>query len=193
MIRSALQSTSLAASLFSMLILSPTTTAKENTPTSKTAEQAKAMVSADRLLELSTPTPDSLRMEGEQSLRFGNLERALACLQKSVEMAPSDIDGRILFAQALEKKLQLKKERDPAIYNLLVKQWVFVVKKSQVDDQTSLGRSHLRSLTGTLPHKFETMNGFIARASMPEEQASNEKTVEHGSQVASKNKGGGSL
>ncbi|MFX6023187.1 hypothetical protein ABTF26_19345, partial [Acinetobacter baumannii] len=59
-------------------------------------------------------------------------------------------------------------------------QWAFVAKRSQLDTQTSLGRTQLRTLTGTTPHKFETLQGFIARVSMPEPA---EKIADKGSKA----------
>ncbi len=89
------------------------------------------VVSSDQFLELGTSTPSALRMEGEQALRMGNHDRALTVLQRSVEMAPMDMDGRILYSEALEKKLMRQHEKDPALYNFLVKQWLFVYKESE--------------------------------------------------------------
>ena len=85
------------------------------------------VVTSDQFLELGVPTSNALRMEGEQSMRIGNLDRALTVLQRSVEMAPMDIDGRILYAEVLEKKLLKQKKRDPKLFNFIVKQFDIVV------------------------------------------------------------------
>ena len=99
---------------------------KDTTPIGHTDH---GLVSSDQLLELGTQTSSALRLEGEQSMRFNNIDRAIVVLQKSVEMTPSDMDGRILYAEALEKKLNHQKDRDPSLFNFAVKQWLYVAKK----------------------------------------------------------------
>src|SRR5690349_20958257 len=93
------------------------------------------VISSDQMLELGVPTSNGLRLEGEQSLRYGSLDRAIMVLQRSVEMSPMDMDGRIMYAEALEKKLMKQKERDPVLFNFLIKQWLFVAKKAEFYDQ----------------------------------------------------------
>jgi len=100
---------------------------------------------------------------------MGNLDRALTVLQRSVEMAPLDMDGRILYAEALEKKLLKQEEKDPILYNFLVKQWLFVYKKSEFADQAMQGLQHLTSLTGTQPKRFESIPKFLVRVLLPED------------------------
>lgn len=126
-------------------------------------------ISSDQFLELGVSSPNALRLEGEQSLRMGNLDRAITVLQRSVEMAPLDMDGRILYAEALEKKLIKQKEKDPSLYNFLAKQWLFVYKKSEFPDQAMQGLQHLISLTGTQPKRREKPEKFLARILLPED------------------------
>jgi len=128
------------------------------------------VVTSDQFLELGVPTSNALRMEGEQSMRIGNLDRALTVLQRSVEMAPMDIDGRILYAEALEKKLLKQKRRDPKLFNFIVKQWLYVAKKSEFGDQQSIGITHLLGLTGTRPGRWEKEPKFLARVLVPEDE-----------------------
>jgi hypothetical protein len=110
-----------------------------------------------------------LRIEGEQSLRLGSIDRAIMVLQRSVELSPLDIDGRMLYAEALEKKLFKQKERDPALYNFLVKQWLFVARRSEFMDQTFQGMAHLMNLTGTRPKRWERSGKFLERVLIPED------------------------
>ncbi|HND69677.1 MAG TPA: hypothetical protein PL112_22910, partial [Candidatus Obscuribacter sp.] len=70
--------------------------------TGSIGKSTHGVVHSDQFLELGVPTANSLRIEGEQSLRMGKLDRAIMVLQRSVEMAPMDMDGRILYAEALE-------------------------------------------------------------------------------------------
>lgn len=137
--------------------------------TSAIGKSNNGVVSSDQFLELGVPTSNALRLEGEQSMRIGSLDRAIMVLQRSVEMAPLDMDGRILYAEALEKKLVKQKERDPALFNFVVKQWLFVAKKADFLDQSMQGMSHLMALTGTRPKKFEREAKFLARVLIPED------------------------
>ena len=102
-------------------------------------------------------------------LRMGNLETALMTLQKAVELAPMDMDKRILYSQALEKKLATQEVKDPKLFNFLVKQWLFICRKSEFIDQTLEARSHLLHLTGTAPKAFERSQTFLARVLIPED------------------------
>ncbi len=127
------------------------------------------VVRSDQFLELGVITPNGLRMEGEQAMRMGNYDRAITVLQRAVEMTPWDMDGRILYAQALERKLMRQRERDPKLYNFLVKQWLFVAKKADFMDQSLQGMNHLAKLTGTSPSKWETAGKFLKRVLIPED------------------------
>ncbi|HEY9682112.1 MAG TPA: hypothetical protein V6C86_11080 [Oculatellaceae cyanobacterium] len=160
---------SLLASSSVVLLAAGMASAKEDfyVDTSAIGQSKDGVVQSDQLLELGTPTADSLRLEGEQFLRMGNLDRAIMVLQKSVEMAPSDMDGRILYATALEKKLKSQDDRDPQLYNFLVKQWLYVLKKADFLDQNAVGQSHLVALTGTYPRKYESRARFLSRVMLP--------------------------
>jgi len=137
--------------------------------TSSIGRSHGGVVSSEQFLELGMRSPNALRLEGENSLRMGNLDRAIMVLQRSVEMAPMDMDGRILYAQALEQKLIGQKERDPALFNFCVKNWLYVAKKAEFPDQQMQGRSHLMNLTGILPGLFEKERRYLSKVLLPED------------------------
>ncbi len=138
--------------------------------TSAIGQSQNGTVRSDQILELGTCPPSALQLEGEHSLRIGNIEHALTALQRSVELAPLDMEKRILYAQALEKKLSQKKtDQDPTLYNFLIKQYLFIYRKSEFIDQTMLAKSRLVSLTGTAPKSFERSEKFLARVMIPED------------------------
>jgi hypothetical protein len=153
------------------VLLAPNAVAKEDyiMDTSGIGRSHNGVVRSDQFLELGMGSANALRLEGESSLRNGHLDRAITVLQRSVEMAPMDMDGRIMYAQALEQKLMVQKERDPALFNFVVKQWLFVAKKAEFPDQAMQGRSHLANLTGVVPKLFEKEPKFLARVLMPED------------------------
>jgi hypothetical protein len=138
--------------------------------TSGIGKSRNGVVRNDQFLELGVGTPSCLQLEGESLLRTGNLEQALTVLQRSVEMAPLDMDKRILYAEALEKYLiRQKPKRDPRLYNFLIKQWVFVSKKAEYADQIAIARGHLGNLTGKMPGRFEKPDKFLAKVLIPED------------------------
>ena len=137
--------------------------------TSGIGKSHNGVISSDQILELGMKTPNALSLEGEQSLRMGHLDRAIMVLQRSVEMAPLDVDGRITYATALEQKLVGQKERDPALFNYCVKQWLFVAKKAEFPDQQAQGRVHIYNLTGTVPKLWESDRKFLSRVLLPED------------------------
>ena len=137
--------------------------------TSDIGKSTHGVVTSDQFLELGVPTSNGLRIEGEQSMRMGRLDRAIMVLQRSVELSPMDMDGRILYAEALEKKLIKQKDRDPALFNFVVKQWLFVAKNAEFADQGMQGFNHLFKIAGTVPKKWEKEKKFLERVLIPED------------------------
>ncbi len=137
--------------------------------TSSIGQSRNGMVAADQILELGVLTPNSLQLQAEQSLRMGHLDRALMVLQRSVEMAPLDIEARQTYCQALEQLLTKQKKRDPKLFNFLVKQWLFVAKRAEFPDQKMQAYSKLFDLTGSAPGRFERADKFLARVLLPED------------------------
>jgi hypothetical protein len=139
--------------------------------TSDIGRSNNGVIRSDQFLELGVASASCLQLEGEASLRQGNLDRAITVLQKSVEQAPLDMDKRILYAGALEKKLMMQEKRDPRLFNFIVKQWLFVVKKSEFVDQSAQGRGHLMNLVGRAPRMWEKPSKYLAQVLIPEDDS----------------------
>ena len=137
--------------------------------TSEIGRDAHGVVTSDQFLELGVPSANGLRIEGEQALKMGKIDRAIMVLQRSVEMAPRDMDGRILYGEALEKKLMRQKDRDPKLFNFTVKQWLFVAKMAEYADQGQQGYNHLYKLTGSIPKRFEKEKKYLSHVLIPED------------------------
>jgi hypothetical protein len=139
--------------------------------TSEIGRDSQGTVSSGQILELGVPNANGLRMEGESYLHSGHLNEAIRVLQRSVELAPSDVDSRMLYAEALEKKLlrQPRQERDPGLYNFVVKQWLCVAKSGEFGDQMQQGFTHLVKLTGTFPKRREKEKKYLERVLIPED------------------------
>ncbi|MCA9816150.1 MAG: hypothetical protein R3C24_04025 [Cyanobacteriota/Melainabacteria group bacterium] len=172
---------SLVLSVISMMssplaVLAKPSTSKESKPkpeyimdTSRIGQSNNGMILSNQILELGVVTPSALRLQGEQAIRMGNISRAIQVLQKAVEMNPLDMDGRVLYATALEKKLIKQKKRDPKLYNYVIKQWTFVFKHSEFDDQKMQGRNHLINLVGRAPRWHESVKRYLANVMIAED------------------------
>jgi hypothetical protein len=137
--------------------------------TSKISTEKKN-VTSDQNVEMGVPLPNKLRLEGENALRTGNLEHAITVLQKAVELAPNNMDGRILYAEALEKKLNGQLKKDPKLYNYLVKQWLYVARRSEFSDQRVQGYKHLEDMTGSVPKRMDSEKKYLHKVLKPEEE-----------------------
>lgn len=137
--------------------------------TDSVGHNTNGVVTSDQFLELGQPSSNALRMEGEQSMRMGHLDRAIMVLQRSLELAPMDVDTRIAYGEALEKKLMSQKDKDPTLFNFLVKQWLYVAKKAEFPDQQVVGRAHLYNLVGDAPKPWESTKKFLNRTLIMED------------------------
>ncbi len=130
----------------------------------------QSLVTSDQMLDISTSNSSALRMEGEQLIRVNKIDKAVTVLAKSVEMSPADMDGRILYAEALEKKLAQQTTKNPQLFNLAVKQWLYVAKKGDYMDQKVQGLKHLSNICGSKPRMLETEDRFLSRVLRSEDQ-----------------------
>lgn len=133
--------------------------------------RSNGYIMSDQLLELGMVSADGLRLEGEQAIRLGHTDRAILLLQKALELQPGDMDGRILYSSALEKKLMKQKssKRDPKLFNFCVKNWYYIWKKSEFHDQKGQAANHLDKLTGIVPKKFERPHKYLAKVLIAED------------------------
>jgi hypothetical protein len=129
------------------------------------------VVISNQMLELGMISTNLLRLDGEQCIRVGNIERAIKVLQRAVETEPLDMDGRCLYATALEKKLMKQKtrDRDPKLYNFCIKQWYYIWKECEFEDQKTQALKHLNTLTGKVPGRFDRRNSFLKKSLIAED------------------------
>jgi hypothetical protein len=137
--------------------------------TDSVGHSTHGVVTSDQFLELGQPSSNALRMEGEQSMRMGHLDRAIMVLQRSLELSPMDVDTRIAYGEALEKKLMTQRDKDPALFNFLIKQWLYIAKKAEFPDQQVIGRAHLYNMAGDAPKPWESSKKFLNRVLIMED------------------------
>lgn len=161
----------------SMLLVMPGTAAMADDTdawimdTSEIGKSRNGIIRNDQILEMGVPTASALQLEGESSMRMGQIDRAIVALQRAIELAPLDSDKRLLYAEALEKKLMTTptKQRDPRFYNFVLKQWLFIYQKADFPDQKMQAGGHLVQLTGSAPRMFERPHKYLARVLLPED------------------------
>lgn len=139
--------------------------------TSEIGRSRNGIIRNDQILEMGVPTASALQLEGESSMRMGQIDRAIVALQRSIELAPLDSDKRLLYAEALEKKLMStpQSKRDPRFFNFVVKQWYFILQKADFPDQKVQAGGHLVQLVGTAPRMFERPHRYLGRVLLPED------------------------
>ncbi len=139
--------------------------------TSEIGKSKNGVIRNDQILEMGVPTASALQLEGESSMRMGQLDRAIVALQRAIELAPFDADKRMLYAEALEKKLlsQKVKDRDPRFFNFVVKQWLFIFQKADFPDQKLQAGGHLIQMVGSAPKMWERPHKYLARVLLPED------------------------
>jgi hypothetical protein len=131
------------------------------------------VITSDEMMEMGTKTAGGLKIESDLAMRSGNTDHAIEILKRSVEINPNDPDTRVEYAQALEKKLfSRKKNRDPKVYKMAVKQWLWIARKSEFEDEKQKAVTHLVTLCGKVPGQYETQKHFLSRVLVSEEPKS---------------------
>ncbi len=119
------------------------------------------------------------------ALRHNNVDEAISLLQQLMETdAEDDLDLHLLYAEALERKLQKTQLEEPSVYNKCVNEWLMVLRNSCGeekglnfkgigipglsgnffdDERQNKARTHLLALTGSLPKVWETNQRFLKR------------------------------
>jgi len=132
----------------------------------------------------------SIANRARSSLRNGNVSRAMSLCQKAMKMDDDDIDIHLIYAQAMQAKLERQSERDPDLFKKCVHEWILVYRNEvgmekgmtfkglnlmgnmyNDDEHGNLAKKQLIKLTGFAPKLWETDNHFIARVTKPAETA----------------------
>jgi len=69
----------------------------------------------------------------------------------------------------LGKKFAERRGQDNSLYNFLVKQWLYIYKHSDFNDQQMQALNNIVALTQTKPKKFESERKFLGRVMRPED------------------------
>jgi hypothetical protein len=141
----------------------------------------------DNALELGRVSGDTLMTQAELCLRSRNFDKAILFARRSIQENGDDGDLHRIFAEALEGKLELQKEKDPALFKECVEEWLSVMRSGHGDERGLnvegvggigdffykddehyiIARHHLVGLTGVAPKPWETNARYMKRVLKP--------------------------
>jgi len=166
-------------------------TAKSESQTEEAPEaevtEVPFAVPNDRTLELGRVSGDTLMTQAELALRSRNFDKAIQFARRSIQENGDDADLHRIYAEALEGKLDLQKDKDPSLFGTCVQEWLSVMRSGNGDERGLnvrgvggigdflykddehyiLARHHLLSLTGSLPKAWETNSRYLKRVLKP--------------------------
>ena len=124
------------------------------------------------------------------SLKNGNVSRALSLATRAMKMDDDDMDIHVIFAEAMEAKIERQTDRDPQLYKKCLHEWLLVYRNEvgmekgmtfkglnimgnmyNDDEHGNLAKKHLQRLTGYAPKLWETDNHFLTRVTRDTETA----------------------
>jgi len=135
-------------------------------------------------------TAHTLSLEAKQLLRHHNYNKALRLLTKAIRLDDDDMECRVLYAEALDEKLNHQADKDPDIFNKCIKSWLMVARNEIGDEKgmtfKGLGipgiagrfadedyalkaKKRLKVLTGYSPKAWETDNHYLKKVLKPAE------------------------
>jgi hypothetical protein len=156
--------------------------AQELTP--EPEEKEHKAVTNDEMMTMGQVSPKSLTFLAENSLRAGNVDKAIHLLKHALSMDNDDADAHALYAEALERKLRKQDEKDPELFNKCVREWLLVMR-NEVGEEKGIGfkglsppglaafyrdedhninaKNHLIKLCGSAPKVWETNTKYLKR------------------------------
>jgi hypothetical protein len=160
----------------------------------------KGVTTNDNVLIQKDSSAVQLLMLADRALKSDKVDRAIDLIKRSLDLNMDDLDAHMSYAMALERKLQMQKVEDPAVFNLCVKEWLAVLRnkygeeKAETidgigipgingrffadDERHTPARNHLVKLTGTAPKPWETDKKFLAKVCRHGETSVSAKVVQ---------------
>jgi len=142
----------------------------------------------DEIVSPDMETAWSLAERARVSLKNGNVTRALSLCKRAMNMDDDDMEIHLIYAEALEAKVQRQAEKDPELFKKCIHEWVLVYRNEvgmekgmtfkglnpvgtmfNDDDHGILAKKHLIKLTGYAPKIWETDNHYYTKVFKPAE------------------------
>lgn len=125
---------------------------------------------------LDTLNAASLRSHAKNHMKKGHYKMARKLAEKAVAGDPENTDGRQIHAEALEAILKKQDPKDAHDFNLCVKQWFYLFRHAEFDDDRGVAAHHLKTLTGSTPQPWMKTKSYLSKVLMPEEHEDEEAT-----------------
>ena len=155
-------------------------------PEQNTAEEPGVVTSIDAMLmgkagERSLATAAAYCVESEQ------YDKAIKLSRRALDKNDDDNEIHQVYAEALEGKLTGQVEKDPALFNQCIQEWLIVLRQERGDEKLSYhglsipgmgkfyededrvipARKHLMKLAGSTPKVWETDAKYLRRVTAP--------------------------
>lgn len=130
-------------------------------PRAEDVHAGAGVIRSDVLATEGEQSFHKLRTHAEANLKSGNYEVALMLLDKALDISPTEIDARILHAQALQMKYQRTRGQDPELFEETVREWLYVSKKAEFLEERQSAESRLMELTGRKPKFWESSDAYM--------------------------------
>jgi hypothetical protein len=162
-------------------------------------------ISSVDAMQIGEATGESLSNSARYCLETGDYDKAIKLSKLAIEKNYDDTDTHMIFAEALEKKYNKQVEKDPALFNKCVKEWLVVLRNEggmekgmswhgmqiplmeefyKDEEHTMPARSHILALTGYTPKWHETDARFMKKVGKPvDEQVSGKVVASEGKTV----------
>jgi tetratricopeptide (TPR) repeat protein len=126
----------------------------------------------------------ALASAAEYCVQIEQYDKAIKLSRQALDKNYDDNEIHQVYAEALEGKLKEQANRDPALFNQCVQEWLIVLRQEtgdekgltahgigipmmgklyEDDDRVIPARQHLLKLTGTTPKFWETDNKYLKR------------------------------
>jgi hypothetical protein len=166
----------------------PSRTDEHNAIERASSGEYPGAISSVDAMQIGEATGESLSNSARYCLETGNYDKAIRLSKLAVEKNYDDTDTHMVFAEALEKKYNKQVEKDPALFNKCVKEWLIVLRNEggmekgmswhgmqiplmeefyKDEEHTMPARSHILALTGFLPKWHETDARFLKKVGKP--------------------------
>jgi hypothetical protein len=144
----------------------------------------------DEIVSPDMESASSLANRARVALKNGNVSRGLSLATRAMKMDDDDIDIHLIYAQAMQAKIERQTDRDPDLFKKCVHEWMLVYRNEvgmekgmtfkginilgdmyNDDEHGFIAKKQIKKLTGYVPKPWETDNHFINRVTRESETA----------------------
>lgn len=142
----------------------------------------------DDIIDPSKRRPIHATIGSEMALRSDRVGRAIELARRAMRRNPDDMDVHKALAEALDRKLELQTEKDPAVFAECVKEWLVVMRNGVGmekgtnfrgigildhfygdEEYYGVAKQRLKHLTGYVPKPWESNEKYLRRVLQPAE------------------------